>query len=75
MYKEKQTRLEEAKKMLAQANDDVTHGRHLNFQQQTAKEIIGIEREFFYGDINNYKRRQAVRDQIERSFKAMDGDA
>lgn len=69
MSKELTSSLERTKEMLMQAFDDASNDIGLNDHQEAAKEIIKIEREFFYGDVNNYQRLQTLRVYLEKKFK------
>jgi|GEM_PF-3329718 len=41
----------------------------LSVTEETAKEVISIEREFFYGDRHNTQRLRRIRTLLENNFE------
>lgn len=55
--------------MFREAADEVLQDKHLNIYQETARDVIKIERKYFYGDANNYGRLGEIRKIIADKFK------
>lgn len=69
MSKEELSSFDQIKMQLAEANEEVLRGDHLNEHQKVAKEIVKIERSYFYGERNSYRRLEDIRVVIAESFK------
>lgn len=69
MSKEELSSFDSLKVQLAEANEEVLRGDHLNTYQKAAKEIVKIERSYFYGERDSYRRLQEIRVVIAESFK------
>lgn len=69
MTKEELSSFDQIKMQLAEANEEVLRGDHLNEHQKVAKEIVKIERSYFYGERNSYRRLEDIRVVIAESFK------
>ena len=69
MSKEELSSLDKIKIQLEEANEEVLRGNHLNAYQKVAKEIVRIERSYFYGERDSYKRLEEIRVVIAESFK------
>ena len=69
MSKEELSSFDQIKIQLAEANEEVLRGDHLNEHQKVAKEIVKIERSYFYGERNSYRRLEDIRVVIAESFK------
>lgn len=65
MSKEVKSSLDTTKEIIMQVFNDIGLSEH----QKVAKDIVKIERQFFYGDVNNYKRLQTLRVYLEGKFK------
>lgn len=68
MSKEELSSFDQIKMQLAEANEEVLRGDHLNEHQKVAKEIVKIERSYFYGERNSYRRLEDIRVVIAESF-------
>ena len=69
MSKEDLSSFDQIKMQLSEANEQVLRGDHLNAYQKVAKEIVKIERSYFYGERNSYRRLEEIRVVIAESFE------
>jgi hypothetical protein len=61
-------RLAEIQKELKDANEAFEKGDGLTIHQQVAKDVVRIERSFFYSDRNNSSRLEQIRVAINTGF-------
>ncbi len=56
------------KKSMQEVYDELQSGANLNAHQKAARDAIRIEREYYYGDKNNNKKLEQIRDLLNVAF-------